>query len=92
MPRPSKDKCRLCSKLSFEKAKIRHGPQGDGCWTDEGEACHKRRTYYRKRPLYNRNRRLKTAGYTVETVPLTATPAALLQSVPGAPRCSSPCC
>lgn len=34
-----------------------HGKSGDGCWV--GELCHKRRTYYKKRDLYNRNRRLK---------------------------------
>ena len=37
-----------------------HGTQGDGCWA--GEPCHKRRTYYKKRDLYNRNRRLKYHG------------------------------
>ncbi len=36
------------------------GEQGDGCWV--GELCHKRRTYYKKRDLYNRNRRLKYYG------------------------------
>ena len=34
-----------------------NGELGDGCWA--GEPCHKRRTYYKKRDLYNRNHRLK---------------------------------
>lgn len=60
MPSGSSDKCRQCSKLSVETAITRHGEQGDGCWV--GERCHKRRTYYKKRDLYNRNRRLKYRG------------------------------
>ena len=59
-PTKTSDKCRQCSKLSVETAIARHGEQGDGCWV--GERCHKRRTYYKKRDLYNRNRRLKYRG------------------------------
>ncbi len=60
MPTKTSDKCRQCSKLTVESAIARHGEQGDGCWV--GELCHKRRTYYKKRDLYNRNRRLKYRG------------------------------
>ncbi len=60
MPIKVSDKCRQCSKLSVESAIARHGTGGDGCWV--GELCHKRRTYYKKRDLYNRNRRLKYYG------------------------------
>ena len=60
MPTKTSDKCRQCSKLTVESAIARHGTDGDGCWV--GELCHKRRTYYRKRDLYNRNRRLKYHG------------------------------
>ena len=60
MPTKASDKCRQCSKLSVESAITLHGTEGDGCWA--GEPCHKRRTYYKKRDLYNRNRRLKYHG------------------------------
>lgn len=60
MPTETSDKCRQCSKLSVESAIARHGKLGDDCWV--GELCHKRRTYYKKRDLYNRNRRLKYRG------------------------------
>ena len=60
MPTTASDKCRQCSKLSVENAIALHGESGDGCWS--GELCHKRRTYYKKRDLYNRNRRLKYQG------------------------------
>jgi hypothetical protein len=69
MPAKASDKCRQCSKLSVKSAIAQalpvtgfalHGTEGDGCWA--GEPCHKRRTYYKKRDLYNRNRRLKYRG------------------------------
>ncbi len=60
MPIKVNDKCRQCSKLTVESAIARHGTEGDGCWV--GELCHKRRTYYKKGGLYNRNRRLKYRG------------------------------
>ena len=60
MPAKASDKCRQCSKLSVKSAISLHGTEGDGCWA--GEPCHKRRTYYKKRDLYNRNRRLKYHG------------------------------
>ena len=60
MPAKASDKCRQCSKLSVKGAIAHHGTEGDGCWA--GEPCHKRRTYYKKRDLYNRNRRLKYHG------------------------------
>ncbi len=49
-------RCRTAAGVAI----ARHGKQGDGCWV--GELCHKRRTYYKKRDLYNRNRRLKYRG------------------------------
>lgn len=70
MPTKTSDKCRQCSKLSVETAISRHGEQGDGCWV--GELCHKRRTYYKKRDLYNRNRRLKYRGEKESAVQLEA--------------------
>lgn len=72
MPIKTTEKCRQCSKLSIEDAIARHGEQGDGCWV--GELCHKRRTYYKKRDLYNRNRRLKYQGEKESTAQLTDIP------------------
>lgn len=60
MPSKTSDKCRLCSKLTVKSAIAYHGTNGDGCWI--GALCHKHRTYYKKRDLYNRNRRLKYRG------------------------------
>lgn len=60
MPTKTSDKCRQYSQLSVESAIANHGESGDNCWV--GELCHKRRTYYKKRDLYNRNRRLKYRG------------------------------
>ncbi len=71
MPIRASDKCRQCSKLSVEQAIARHGEQGDGCWV--GELCHKRRTYYKKRDLYNRNRRLKYQGEKESAAQLDST-------------------
>ena len=51
MARPDQEKCRLCSKLTASAAKQLHGPDGDRCW-DEAY-CHKRRSYYRHRGVYN---------------------------------------
>ncbi len=72
MPTKTSDKCRQCSKLSVETAIARHGESGDGCWV--GERCHKRRTYYKKRDLYNRNRRLKYRGEKESAAQLTDIP------------------
>ncbi len=60
MPTRGRDKCKQCSKLSIEQVLQKHGAEGDGCW--EGKLCNKRRTYYKKRDYYNRNRRLKYRG------------------------------
>ncbi len=60
MPSHVSKKCSQCSKLSVEEAMEKHGDQGDGCWS--GEACHKRRTYYKYRERYNRDRRHKYQG------------------------------
>lgn len=72
MPTRTSDKCRQCSKLTVATAIARHGEQGDGCWA--GELCHKRRTYYKKRDLYNRNRRLKYRGEKESAAQLTDIP------------------
>lgn len=72
MPTKSSDKCRQCSKLSVEDAIARHGEQGDGCWVSK--LCHKRRTYYKKRDLYNRNRRIKYQGDKESAAQLTDIP------------------
>ena len=71
MPTKTSDKCRQCSKLTVENAIARHGKLGDGCWV--GELCHKRRTYYKKRDLYNRNRRLKYHGEKESAAQLDST-------------------
>ncbi|MGB8700841.1 MAG: hypothetical protein WCD18_15600 [Thermosynechococcaceae cyanobacterium] len=55
MPKSASEKCRLCSKLSAAEAIDRHGPTGNNCWV--GDTCHKRRTYYRNRDRYNRDKR-----------------------------------
>jgi hypothetical protein len=56
MPKTTSEKCRLCAKLSAEEAIARHGPgSSTNCW--DGEKCHKRRTYYRKRDQYNKDKR-----------------------------------
>jgi hypothetical protein len=68
MPSKIQEKCRQCSKLSVTDAIARHGESGDGCWV--GELCHKKRTYYKKRDLYNRNRRLKYHGEKESTAQL----------------------
>ncbi|WP_009630410.1 hypothetical protein [Synechocystis sp. PCC 7509] len=81
MPTKIQDKCRQCSKLSVESAIARHGTEGDGCWV--GELCHKRRTYYKKRDLYNRNRRLKYQGdkesvKQLESITIPSVPAVIV--------------
>ena len=81
MPTKTSDKCRQCSKLTVESAIARHGETGDGCWV--GELCHKRRTYYKKRDLYNRNRRLKYYGekessQQLESVNIPIVPAVII--------------
>lgn len=78
MPIKTSEKCRQCSKLSVESAIARHGESGDGCWA--GERCHKKRTYYRKDKLYNRNRRLKyrfekEAAAQLEAIAIPTVPA-----------------
>ncbi len=55
MPKASSEKCRRCAKLSFEQAIALHGPEGSGCW--EGAPCHKRRSYYKNRDRYNKQRK-----------------------------------
>jgi len=82
MPARSSESCRQCSKLSLEQALLRHGPEGTGCW--EGEPCHKRRTYYRNRDRYNRNRRLKyqqskQSGVQLQDIPTPTIPAVVVR-------------
>ena len=79
MPVKASDKCRQCSKLSVENAIARHGTEGDGCWA--GEPCHKRRTYYKKRDLYNRNRRLKYRGEKQSAAQLNSITIAILSQL-----------
>ncbi len=81
MPSKIQEKCRQCSKLTVESAITRHGESGDGCWV--GELCHKRRTYYKKRDLYNRNRRLKYRGEQesakqLESIAIPSVPAVVI--------------
>ncbi|NJM74763.1 MAG: hypothetical protein HC852_02070 [Acaryochloridaceae cyanobacterium RU_4_10] len=66
MPKKQSEKCRLCSKLSADEAIARHGPAGTNCWV--GEPCHKRRSYYRNRALYNGDKREKYAQKVGKTV------------------------
>lgn len=47
MPKPLDPKCQLCAKLPTSKAKVLHGPKGDGCWNPK--VCHNRRSFYRNR-------------------------------------------
>lgn len=82
MPAYGRIACRQCSKLSLEQALQLHGPQGDDCWG--GEPCHKRRTYYRNRDRYNRDRRLKyhqdkQSGLQLEGVPAPTIPAVVVR-------------
>ena len=79
MPSGSKEKCRLCAKLSAEHAQQLHGSLGDGCWVPE--YCHKRRTYYRHRDDYNRQRRQR---YRVSIEDTTKTELILPPAVPAA--------
>lgn len=59
MGRRINQKCLECSMLDREVAKERHGPSGDGCWTDERQLCDKRRNNYRKRHDRNAKRRVE---------------------------------
>ena len=72
MPKSAREKCRLCAKLDMEGAIARHGPAGTGCW--EGDKCHKRRTYYRNRDRYNKDRRHQYAIETGRIVPVISVP------------------
>jgi hypothetical protein len=47
MPKPLDPKCQLCAKLPSAKAKVLHGPEGDGCWNPK--VCHNRRSFYRNK-------------------------------------------
>ena len=55
VPKTGSERCRRCAKLSLEQAIALHGPDGTGCW--EGSPCHKRRSYYKNRDRYNKQRR-----------------------------------
>lgn len=55
MSRPIAKKCKHCSTLSTEDAKVLHGSDGDNCWNPT--VCHRRRSHYRHRDDINRIRR-----------------------------------
>lgn len=78
MPRPIKEKCRLCSKLPLAEVQAKHGPQGDGCW--DPKVCHRRRNYYRHRDRVNpqRRRERQMQGKEFLDLPLPEVPAAVL--------------
>jgi hypothetical protein len=59
MPRSTNPKCTECAKHSREWAKQTHGPDGDGCWTDEDDRCDKRRSHYKHRAERNTKRRMQ---------------------------------
>jgi len=79
MARAQSEKCRRCAKLSAAEARQRYD-----CWSDEANRCHRRRSYYRSRDLYNKTRRQKyrvekgTDGLVVDVLPAPQTPAAVL--------------
>lgn len=64
MPRAASEKCRLCSKLSDQQAKLLHGEEGDHCWA--GKPCHDRRSYYRHREEKNYRRRKRRQITNIE--------------------------
>jgi hypothetical protein len=87
MSRPDQERCRLCSKLDSTTAKLKHGPDGTGCWDDQH--CHNRRSYYRHRGAKNyrrkqRYRQLTNAEGSEPTtlvtldIPVPAAPAAVM--------------
>lgn len=78
MPRPQKEKCRLCSKLSVAEAQAKHGPQGDNCWN--AKVCHRRRNYYRHRDSVNpqRRRSRQVQQQALLDIPALEVPAAVL--------------
>jgi len=78
MSRSEREKCRLCSKLAPGVARLRHGPEGTGCWDDAH--CHQRRSYYRSRDRYNKSRHHKrqSPGNLPLQVPIPPAPAAVL--------------
>ncbi|MBD2105166.1 hypothetical protein [Leptolyngbya sp. FACHB-261] len=79
MPRPQAEKCRRCAKLTAAEAQKLHGPEGDGCWTDEANRCNRRRSYYRHRDRFNQSRRLqRDVKPGLERVEILAVPAAVL--------------
>lgn len=78
MARAESEKCRRCAKLTAAEARQRHD-----CWSDEANRCHRQRSYYRSRDLYNKTRRLKYRagkGDEVSVVAISppAAPAAVL--------------
>lgn len=78
MPRPVKEKCRLCSKLPSAEVLLKHGPEGDNCWNPT--VCHRRRNYYRHRDRVNpQRRRERQAGeQAILNLSAPAIPAAVL--------------
>lgn len=78
MPRPTKEKCRLCSKLPAAQAQAKHGSREDNCWN--AQVCHRRRNYYRHRDTVNpqRRRSRQAQQQALLDVPALEVPAAVL--------------
>ena len=57
MPRKINKKCIACAQLSADEAQHLHGPDGDGCWSEQ--RCPRRRSHYRNRRQVNEERRLQ---------------------------------
>ncbi|ABW33416.1 hypothetical protein [Acaryochloris marina] len=86
MPLPPNPICLQCIDYSRGEAKRIHGPQGDGCWTDN--RCDRKRHHYRYRKESNAKRRgeyasqkaITTSTETTETfsIPVQTPAVALL--------------
>ncbi len=51
------EKCMKCSALPAAQAKLKHGPEGDGCW--DSSRCPSRRSYAKNRDRINLTRARK---------------------------------
>jgi hypothetical protein len=51
------EKCMKCSALTAVQAKLKHGPEGDGCW--DSSRCPSRRSYAKNRDRINLTRARK---------------------------------
>ncbi|WP_261891992.1 hypothetical protein [Acaryochloris marina] len=61
MARAIAEKCRRCSKLPVDQAKLKE------CWV--GQRCHVRRSSYKHRDRYNRNKKRKYQLQTGKLIP-----------------------